>query len=226
MTNTEAPSADNSSIRTGLPAKQGLYDPFFEHDACGVGFVADMHGRKTHQTLVDGLQVLTNLDHRGAAGSEPNTGDGAGVLLQMPHRFFQEVCGKSQIKLPAPGEYGCGIIFLPRNPTVRRKIEEKLTQIIQSEEQVFLGWRTVPTDNSSLGETAKSCEPVMRQIFVGRGADIADENAFERKLYIIRKRAYSEIRTSTMAGAETWYVASLSCRTLVYKGMLLTDQLA
>jgi glutamate synthase (NADPH) large chain len=226
MTSTDAHPTGNFRARTGPPAKQGLYDPFFEHDACGVGFVADMHGRKTHQTLLNGLQVLTNLDHRGAAGSEPNTGDGAGVLLQMPHKFFKEVCGKSQITLPAPGEYGCGTIFLPRNPAVRRKIEEKLTQIIQSEEQVVLGWRTVPTDNSSLGDTAKSCEPFMRQIFVGRGADITDENAFERKLYIIRKRAYSEIRTSTMAGAESWYVASLSCRTLVYKGMLLTDQLA
>ncbi|MCF7688169.1 MAG: glutamate synthase large subunit [Cephaloticoccus sp.] len=226
MTSPDAHPAGNFRARTGPPAKQGLYDPFFEHDACGVGFVADMHGRRSHKILQDGLQVLTNLDHRGAAGSEPNTGDGAGVLLQMPHKFFQEVCSKSHITLPAPGEYGCGTVFLPRNPTVRRKIEEKLTQIIQSEEQVFLGWRTVPTNNSSLGETAKSCEPFMRQIFIGRGPEIADDNAFERKLYIIRKRAYSEIRTSTMAGAESWYVASLSCRTLVYKGMLLTDQLA
>ena len=211
---------------TGRPTKRGLYDPWFEHDACGVGFVANMHGLKTHKTLQDGLQVLTNLDHRGAAGSEPNTGDGAGVLLQMPHKFFVEVCAGSRVTLPAAGEYGCGIIFLPRNQTLRRKIEEKLTQIIQSEGLEFLGWRTVPTDNSSLGETAKSCEPYMRQIFIGRGADITDENAFERSLYLIRKRAYSEIRTSTMAGAESWYVTSLSCRTIVYKGMLLTDQLA
>ena len=122
MTSTDAHPTGNFRASTGPPAKQGLYDPFFEHDACGVGFVADMHGRKTHQTLLNGLQVLTNLDHRGAAGSEPNTGDGAGVLLQMPHKFFKEVCGKSQITLPAPGEYGCGTIFLPRNPAVRRKI--------------------------------------------------------------------------------------------------------
>ncbi|MBX3750815.1 MAG: glutamate synthase large subunit [Opitutaceae bacterium] len=208
------------------PTKQGLYDPAFEHDACGVGFVADMHGRKSHQILQQALQVLTNLDHRGAAGSEPNTGDGAGVLLQMPHKFLQEAAKKARFTLPAAGEYGCGIIFLPRNPTVRRKIEQAFERIIQSEGQHCLGWRTVPTNNASLGETAKSCEPFMRQIFIGRGDGVTDEITFERKLYLIRKRSYSEIRTSTMAGAEQWYVTSLSSRTLVYKGMLLTDQLA
>jgi glutamate synthase (ferredoxin) len=220
----------SSSRSTGLPAvrpgKQGLYDPRFEHDACGVGFVVDMHGRKSHQILQQALQVLTNLDHRGASGAEPNTGDGAGVLLQMPHKFFAETSKKARLTLPEPGHYGCALIFLPRNPTVRRRIEEKFAQIVQSEGQIFLGWRTVPTDNSSLGETAKSCEPVMRQAFIGRHASVADEMAFERKLYLIRKRAYSEIRTSTMSGAEQWYVVSLSCKTLVYKGMLLTDQLA
>jgi glutamate synthase (ferredoxin) len=210
----------------GPPAKQGLYDPWFEHDACGVGFVADIHGRKSHRILQDALQVLTNLDHRGAAGSEPNTGDGAGVLLQMPHKFLQEATKKTRFNLPGPGEYSCGLVFLPRNPTVRRRIEQTFEQIVQSEGQVFLGWRTVPTNNSSLGETAKSCEPFMRQAFIGRGDGVTDDQVFERKLYIIRKRAYSEIRTSTMAGAELWYIASLSCRTLVYKGMLLTDQLA
>ena len=222
MTSTSSSTAQSP----GQPAKQGLYDPWFEHDACGVGFVADMHGRKSHQILKDTLQVLTNLDHRGAAGSEPNTGDGAGVLLQMPHKFFQEACKKARITLPAAGDYGCGMIFLPRNPTVRRKIEQSFEQITQSEGQVFLGWRTVPTDNSSLGETAKSCEPFMRQAFIGRGTGVTDPQVFERKLYIIRKRAYSEIRASTMAGAEFWYVASLSSQTIVYKGMLLTDQLA
>jgi len=217
--------ADSTAALPGRPAKQGLYDPWFEHDACGVGFVADLHGRKSHQILKDALQVLTNLDHRGAAGSEPNTGDGAGVLLQLPHKFFQEVTKKARITLPAPGQYGAGIIFLPRNPTVRRKIEQAFERIVQSEGQVFLGWRTVPTDNSTLGETAKSCEPFMRQAFIGRNPALADDMAFERKLYIIRKRGYSEIRTSTLGGAESWYVASLSCRTIVYKGMLLTDQL-
>jgi glutamate synthase (NADPH) large chain len=207
------------------PARQGLYDPWFEHDACGVGFVVDMHGRRSNEILRNGLRILRNLDHRGASGAEVNTGDGAGVLLQMPHRFLAEAAKKARIALPGPGEYGCGIMFLPRNPAVRRRIEQVFEQIVQSEGQTFLGWRTVPVDNSSLGETARACEPFMRQAFIGRSADVTDEIAFERKLYLIRKRAYSEIRTSTMAGAEFWYVTSLSCRTIVYKGMLLTDQL-
>ncbi len=184
-----------------------------------------MKGRKSHQILENGLQILRNLDHRGAAGAEPNTGDGAGVLLQMPHKFFLEVCKKVRIALPAAGDYGCGILFMPRNPSLRRRLEQRFEQIVQSEGQTFLGWRTVPVDNSSLGETAKSSEPFMRQAFVGRNPDLPDEAAFERKLYLIRKRGYSEIRTSTLGGAESWYVASLSCKTIVYKGMLLTDQL-
>jgi len=210
----------------GLPKKQGLYDPSFEHDACGVGFVVDMKGRKSHQILKQAIQVLENLDHRGAAGSEPNTGDGAGVLLQMPHAFFVEAAKKARITLPAAGEYGVGIVFLPRNQTKRRRLEERFQQIVQSEGQAFLGWRTVPTDNASLGETAKGSEPYMRQAFIQRDASLKDDLAFERKLYVIRKRAYTEIRASTLDGAEYWYLPSLSCRTIVYKGMLLTTQLA
>jgi len=159
---TNPPSRPVDTPAAGRPGKQGLYDPWFEHDACGVGFVVDMHGGKSHSILENALQVLTNLDHRGASGAEPNTGDGAGVLLQMPHRFFSEVAKKARIVLPEPGHYGCGLIFMPRNPTVRRRIEEKFAQIVQSEGQIFLGWRTVPTNNASLGETAKSCEPAMR----------------------------------------------------------------
>ena len=218
-------SEERTPYRTERPGKQGLYDPAYEHDACGVGFIVDIKGRKSHQILKQGLQILTNLDHRGACGAEVNTGDGAGVLLQMPHKFLQVAAKKARIDLPAEGHYGCGIVFLPRNATLRRRIEEKFEQIVQSEGQTVLGWRTVPTNNSMLGETAKSCEPFMRQVFVGRNAEIEDELAFERKLYVIRKRAYSEIRASTMEGAASWYVASLSHKTLVYKGMLLTAQL-
>jgi glutamate synthase (NADPH/NADH) large chain len=208
----------------GLPPKQGLYDPWFEHEACGVGFVVDMKGRKSHKILADGLQVLRNLDHRGASGAEINTGDGAGVLIQMPHAFLAEAAKAARITLPEPGQYGCGLVYLPRNPQVRRKIEEKFEQLVQAEGQVFLGWRTVPTNSASLGDTARSCEPFMRQVFIGRGTNATDDLAFERKLYVIRKRAYSVIRTSTLAGAEYWYTASLSMKTLVYKGMLTTDQ--
>jgi glutamate synthase domain-containing protein 1 len=150
------------------PGPQGLYDPRFEHDACGLGFVVHIKGHKSHRILEQAIQVLKNLDHRGACGCEVNTGDGAGVLMQMPHAFNEEVCRKARIPLPAAGEYGSGIIFLPRNPTVRRQIEQKFEQVVQSEGQHVLGWRTVPTVNGMLGETARSCEPFMRQVFIKR----------------------------------------------------------
>jgi len=213
-----------STRLTGLPPKQGLYDPQFERDACGVGFVVDIQGRKSHTILQQAIQVLKNLDHRGACGCEVNTGDGAGVLLQMPHGFLKAAAKAARIALPGPGEYGSGLVFLPRNATLRRRLEKRFGEIVQSEGQTLLGWRNVPTDNSMLGDTAKSCEPFMRQVFIGRDPAL-DADAFERKLYIIRKRAYTEIRDSTMAGAEWWYVCSLSSRTLVYKGMLTTMQL-
>jgi glutamate synthase (ferredoxin) len=226
MHNSSGRSEEQQSPRLIPPGKQGLYDPRFEHDACGVGFVVDIKGRKSHRILQQAIEVLRNLDHRGACGCEQNTGDGAGVLLQMPHAFLVEACKKARIKLGEPGEYGCGLVFLPRNATLRRRLEERFEQIVQSEGQHVLGWRTVPTNNKSLGETAKSCEPFIRQVFIGRDPSITDNLAFERKLYVIRKRAYNEIRTSTLQGAESWYVASLSHRTIVYKGMLLTEQLA
>jgi len=208
------------------PGKQGLYDPWFEHEACGVGFVVDVKGRKSHRILEQAIQVLRNLDHRGACGCEANTGDGAGVLIQMPHAYFQHVAKKDRLfSLPGPGEYASGLVFFPRNPTRRRRLVEVFEHIIQSEGQVVLGWRTVPVNNSSLGETARAGEPFIRQVFIGRGPGVRDEAEFERKLYIIRKRAYSEIRTSTIDGAEYWYLCSLSHKTFVYKGMLLTEQL-
>ncbi|HUN27830.1 MAG TPA: glutamate synthase large subunit [Steroidobacteraceae bacterium] len=218
---------DRSAARkaTRRPGKQGLYDPWYEHDSCGVGFVVDVKGRKSHRILEQAIAVLRNLDHRGACGCEANTGDGAGVLLQMPHAFLKEATRKARLPLPAPGEYGSGLVFLPRSPTKRRRLEELFEHIVQSEGQTVLGWRTVPTDNRMLGDTARSCEPFIRQVFIGRGPGLADEMAFERKLYVIRKRAYNEIRTSTVDGAEYWYLASLSHKTIVYKGMLLTEQL-
>ena len=207
------------------PAKQGLYDPRYEHEACGVGFIADIKGRKSHRILQQAIEVLRNLDHRGACGCEANTGDGAGVLIQMPHKFLAEASKAARISLPEAGHYACGLVFLPRNPTKRRKLEEQFGHIVQSAGLTLLGWRSVPTCNTMLGETARSSEPFFRQVFIGRGREVADAMAFERLLYVVRKRAYSEIRTSTIDGAEYWYVASLSYKTLVYKGMLLTEQL-
>jgi glutamate synthase (NADPH) large chain len=218
-------AAADQPAQLGPPRKQGLYDPANEHDACGVGFVVDIKGRPSHKILEQGIQVLKNLDHRGACGCEVNTGDGAGVLMQMPHKFFADVCSKADIALPEAGQYGSGMVFLPRNPTKRRRLEERFEQVVRSEGQTILGWRTVPTNNTMLGETAKAAEPFMRQVFIGRGPDITDDLSFERKLYVIRKRAYSEIRSSTIDGAEFWYLPSLSCKTYVYKGMLLTEQL-
>jgi glutamate synthase (ferredoxin) len=212
-------------LPSGRPGKQGLYDPWFEHEACGVGFVVDMKGRKSHRILQQAIQVLHNLDHRGACGCEANTGDGAGVLIQMPHAYFQQIAKKERLSLPGPGQYASGLVFLPRSPTKRRRLAEVFDNIVQSEGQTLLGWRTVPTDNASLGETAQASEPFIRQVFIGRGPDVRDEAEFERKLYVIRKRAYSEIRASTLDGAEYWYLASLSYKTIVYKGMLLTTQL-
>ncbi|MGH8019584.1 MAG: glutamate synthase large subunit, partial [Opitutaceae bacterium] len=218
------PARSQTSLND-LPPKQGLYDPWFEHDACGVGFVVHMKGRKSHSIIEQAIQILRNLDHRGAAGAEANTGDGAGILIQVPHAFCLHVGKEARIKLPDASRYGTGIVFLPRNAARRRRLEEIFAGIVQAEGQTLLGWRTVPTDNSPLGEGAKSCEPFMRQVFIGRDPSITDDLAFERKLFVIRKRAYTEIRASTIDGGSDWYLPSLSSRTLIYKGMLTTEQL-
>ena len=210
----------------GLPPKQGLYDPWFEHESCGVGFVVNIKGRKSRQIIEQGLQILNNLDHRGACGSEANTGDGAGILIQTPHAFFQQAAPEAKIKLPAQGKYGVAMVFLPPDPAERARCEKKFEVIVAEEGQKFLGWRTVPTDHSSLGATARASEPFMRQAFIGRNSKIKDDMAFERKLYVIRKRAVTDIRNSGSKGSHYWYVASLSCKTLVYKGMLMTEQVA
>jgi len=222
--NEDVTMNDRSISSNGLPPKQGLYDPQFEHDACGVGFVVNIKGRKSRQIVSQALQVLVNLNHRGACGSEANTGDGAGILLQMPHGFLQQAAAEAKIKLPALGKYGVAMCFLPPDPDDRRKCEKLFEVIVAEEGQKFLGWRTVPANNSTLGATAKASEPFMRQAFIGRNSKIKDDMAFERKLYVIRKRAAAEIRAAGLKGSHFWYVASLSHRTLVYKGMLMPEQ--
>ncbi len=209
----------------GLPPKQGLYDPRHEHDACGVGFVVDVEGRKSNELVHKGLEVLRNLRHRGACGCEVNTGDGAGVLLQMPHRFLEAQAERSGIVLPALGEYGVAMVFLPPTAPARRQCEALFEQTVKAEGQRVLGWRTVPTDDSSLGPTARAATPVVRQLFIGRDPELADAMAFERKLYIIRKVMERVVKQSTIPGREAFYVPSLSHKTIVYKGMLTSDQI-
>ena len=210
----------------GLPPKQGLYDPQFEHDACGVGFVVNVKGKKSHEIVRQGLQILENLNHRGATGSEANTGDGAGILIQMPHAFFQKAASTAGIRLPKLSQYGVGMVFLPPEPAERKNCERLFEVIVAEEGQEVLGWRTIPTDNSMIGATAKASEPYMRQVFIRRNPILADDIAFERKLYVIRKRAVTEIRNSGLKGSHYWYMPSLSYKTLVYKGMLISDQLS
>ena len=207
------------------PLKQGLYDPQFEHDACGLGFVVNMKGKKSHQLVSDALQILVNLDHRGAVGCEPNTGDGAGILIQVPHDFLVAEAVRLGFKLPAVGHYGVGQLFLPKDPGHRVAIKTELAKIIAEEGQTLLGWRDVPVNNSSLGKTAVAAEPFMAQVFVGRHSSLKDEAAFERKLFVIRKLAEQSIRYgNAFPGGKFFYVASLSARTLTYKGMLMSEQ--
>ncbi|HJW80700.1 MAG TPA: glutamate synthase large subunit, partial [Acidiferrobacterales bacterium] len=204
--------------------QQGLYDPACEHDACGVGFVVDMKGRRSHQIVTQALTVLRNLMHRGACGCEENTGDGAGILIQMPHVFLRRECGRLGIALPESGHYGSGMVFLPRAAAESRRCQERFAEIVREEGQSLLGWRDVPVDHSSLGPTACSSEPLFRQIFIGRAAGIADDMAFERKLYVIRKRIEQAIWNSDLKERALFYIPSLSARTLVYKGMLTPIQ--
>jgi glutamate synthase domain-containing protein 2/glutamate synthase domain-containing protein 1/glutamate synthase domain-containing protein 3 len=208
----------------GLPSKQGLYDPRFEHDACGVGFVVNIKGERSHEIVEQALTVLQNLDHRGACGCEENTGDGAGILMQIPHAFFLHACKGLGFSLPDAGEYGVAMIFLPDDRKQRRQFEKILTEIIAGEGQKLLGWRKVPTDNLYLGDTAKLCEPFVRQVFIGRGDAVKHDLAFERKLYVIRRRAENAIRYAGLPGGDFFYVPSMSSRTIIYKGMLTPRQ--
>jgi glutamate synthase (ferredoxin) len=207
-----------------FPTKQGLYDPRYEHDACGTGFVVDIKGRKSHDIVQKAVQILLNLEHRGACGSEKNTGDGAGIMLQIPHAFLASECAMLEITLPPPGEYAVAMVFLPTEEESRWECEKAFEQIVWEEGQSVLGWRTVPTDNALLGPIARASEPVIRQLFISRGATITDDLAFERKLCVIRKRITKTAKRGIHERG-MFYVSSLSCRTIVYKGMLTAEQL-
>ncbi len=248
-----------------LPDKQGLYDPRYEHDACGVGFVVNLKNRRSHAIIRDALQVLLNLEHRGACGCEKNTGDGAGILLQMPDAFLRRECAKLGIELPELGQYGVGMVFLPTDESGRQICERAFERVVREEGQTVLGWRTVPVDPSPLGKTAREAMPIIRQIFIGRAEGVnppvdthqgvdtprsPDDLAFERKLYVIRRRIENLLKPSPFgpdsseefftrweadvqreveamhAGHRAmFYVPSLSCKTIIYKGMLNAGQL-
>lgn len=209
----------------GAPKAQGLYDPAFEHDSCGVGFVVDMKGRKSHDIIQGAIEICENLDHRGGCGCDLNTGDGAGIFMQIPHKFFQEVGKAGSVDIPGEGEYGVAVAFLPPNAGERAKIEKIFEGVVTELGQRFLGWRTVPVNNSSLGKASASSEPVMRQAFIGRGPGMDDTMVFERKLYVINRVASHQIRNTNLRGRDFFYLSSISSRTMIYKGMLTTGQL-
>ena len=207
-----------------LPEPQGLYDPAHEHDACGVGFIAHIKAQKSHAIIEQGLQILKNLTHRGATGADPLAGDGAGILIQIPDQFFRDELARQGVSLPPLGEYGVGMVFLPQEPASRLACEYEIERAIKDEGQVLLGWRDVPRDGSGLGESVKKIEPVIRQVFIGRGAGVTVTDALERKLYIIRKASGHAIQALKLAHGKEYYVPSMSARTIVYKGMLLAAQ--
>ncbi|MCB1279028.1 glutamate synthase large subunit [Prosthecobacter sp.] len=206
----------------GLPPKQGLYDPQFEHDACGVGFICQMKGKRSHDIVQQGLTILINLDHRGAVGSEKNTGDGAGILMQVPDKFLRKVAAKEGVTLPKEGHYGVAMAYCSPDAAKRAAAAKAFEKTAAEEGLKVLGWRDVPVNNSMIGATAKASEPFMRMAFIERGADCPDQQTFERQLYIIRKRSVTAIRTAEID--DFWYCSSLSSRTLVFKGMLMPEQ--
>ena len=203
---------------------EGLYEPSTEHDSCGVGFVVDIKGRKSHKIVEDSLTILKNLIHRGACGCEENTGDGVGMLTQLPHKFFTRVCSEIGIELPEYGHYGAGMVFLPTDVAQQQECINRFQQVVEEEGQQVIGWREVPMNDSLLGFTAKSGEPAFKQIFIGRSNDIENEAAFERKLYVIRKRIEHIVYGSELSQRKSFYIPSLSYRTCVYKGMLTGSQ--
>jgi glutamate synthase (NADPH) large chain len=208
-----------------LPGKQGLYDPQYEKDSCGVGFVAHIKGKKSHQIIEDGIQILENLSHRGACGCDPLTGDGAGLLIQLPHEFLKAQTAKLNITLPQAGDYGAGLVFLPREKDEQAFCMGLFEKTIKAEGQVFLGWRDVPVVSSSIGEVARSREPIIKQIFIAKGASVSEPMKLELKLFVIRKLMERKILESDLAHKHMFYITHLSSRVMVYKGQLMAEQL-
>ena len=216
---------DDHAHEIAAATERGLYTPGNEHDACGVGFVAHIAGQKSHAIVSQGLKILENLDHRGAVGADPLMGDGAGILIQVPDEFYRAEMATQGITLPAPGEYGVGMVFLPKEHASRLACVQELERAIRTEGQVLLGWRDVPVDRDMpMSPAVRAKEPVLRQVFIGRGPDVIVPDALERKLYVIRKTASSAIQALKLTHSREYYVPSMSCRTIIYKGLLLADQ--
>ncbi|MEI6863143.1 MAG: glutamate synthase subunit alpha, partial [Candidatus Omnitrophota bacterium] len=209
-----------------IPEKQGLYDPQFEHDSCGVGFVCDINGRASYDIVRDGIQVLTRLSHRGATGADPKTGDGAGILIQIPHDFLEKACRRDAgFKLPQKGKYGTGLIFLPTDKKDSAYCKKVLSRIAKEEGQPVIGWRKVPVNPAEIGHTARATQPEMAQVFIQKNDSMPDILTFERSLYIIRKKTENAIRSSKLKQKDFFYITNLSARTLSYKGLLMPGQL-
>ena len=211
----------------GFPQKQGLYDPANEKDSCGVGFVANLKGEPTHQNVLDALEMLGNMEHRGGCGCEPNTGDGAGILVGMPEGFLRTVAKEDLgVDLPEKGRYGAGLVFLPKDEAERQKCIAAVDAIIAEQGQQCLGWREVPTEAeaANVGPAARAVEPYIMQLFIG-AADGLEGDDFERQLYVIRKRASHQLRfDESMEERLLFYICSLSTKVMIYKGMLNTEQ--
>ncbi len=212
-------------IDFGVPEQQGLYNPSNEHDACGVGFVAHIKGQKSYSIIEQGLLILKNLDHRGAVGADSLMGDGAGLLIQIPDQLFRPEMEKQGITLPRIGDYGVGMVFLPKESASRLACQEEIERAVRAEGQLVLGWRDVPINRDMpMSPTVRAREPIMRQVFIGRGADVMVTDALERKLYVIRRRAANAIRALGLEHSKEFYQPSMSARTIVYKGLLLAGQ--
>ena len=207
------------------PKQEGLYNPEFEHDACGVGFIAHLKGQASYDIVQKGIELLINLEHRGAVGAEKNTGDGAGILTQMPDRFMRRVAKEHGFELPEFGHYGVGVVYVPRDPEAYEETISIVENCIEEMGQKCLGWRRVPTSNETLGETAKVIEPYVYHVFIERDPSLADKMAFERKLFVIRKYAQSLVTNSAVRGTQYFYMPSMSHKTISYKGQLITEQL-
>lgn len=211
-------------IQNGLPQKQGLYDPRFEHDNCGIGCLVNIKGKRSHSIVNDAIEILKNLAHRGGVGSEPDTGDGAGILIQIPHKFMKKVCDNDSINLPKEGDYGVGMLFLSPDTDTRMNSLAKLQGIIEEEGMEYLGYREVPTYSECIGASAREAMPHIVQVFIKRPENVEAGMAFERKLFVVLKRSEKEIRYCEGERDSYFYFASLSAKTIVYKGMLTPDQ--